>query len=51
MYVHVSKCKNDKIKFKKKRIVINMGCQWLMPVMLAIQELEIRKIMVQSQPK
>jgi hypothetical protein len=27
------------------------GCQWLMPVILAIQEAEIRRIMVQSQPR
>jgi hypothetical protein len=26
------------------------GCQWLTPVVLAIQEAEIRKIAVQSQP-
>jgi hypothetical protein len=26
-------------------------CQWLMPVILAIQEAEIKRIMVQSQPR
>jgi hypothetical protein len=27
------------------------GCQWLMPVILAIEEAEIRRIAVQSQPR
>jgi hypothetical protein len=27
------------------------GCQWLMPVILAIQEAEIRRITVQDQPR
>jgi hypothetical protein len=27
------------------------GCRWLTPVILAIQEAEIRKIKVQSQPR
>jgi hypothetical protein len=26
------------------------GCQWLTPIILAIQETEIRRIVVQSQP-
>jgi hypothetical protein len=26
-------------------------CRWLMPVVLAIQEVEIRRIAVQSQPR
>jgi hypothetical protein len=27
------------------------GCWWLMPVILAIQEAEIRRIVVQSHPR
>jgi hypothetical protein len=32
------------------KIKIVAGCQWLMPVILATWEAEIRKIEVQSQP-
>jgi hypothetical protein len=35
--------KLDNIKFKKLNAA---GCQWLMPVILATQEAEIRRIMV-----
>jgi hypothetical protein len=31
-------------------VVEHLGCQWLMPVILAIQEAEIRRIIVRSQP-
>jgi hypothetical protein len=27
------------------------GCQWLMPVIIATQEADIRRITVQSQPR
>jgi hypothetical protein len=33
-----------------KKITILAGCQWLMPIILATQEAEIRRIKVQSQP-
>jgi hypothetical protein len=38
-------CKNAKIKCP------SAGCQWLTLVILPTQEAEIRKIMVQSQPR
>jgi hypothetical protein len=40
----VPSLKNKKIKIKKI-----VGCWWLMPVILATQEAEIRRIVVQSQ--
>jgi hypothetical protein len=30
---------------------MEVGCWWLMPIILSIQEAEIRKIKVQSQPE
>jgi hypothetical protein len=35
---------------REKIRISSPGHQWLMPVILAIQEAEIRKIVVQSQP-
>jgi hypothetical protein len=32
----------------KKKVLV--GCQWLTPIIIATQEAEIRRIMVQSQP-
>jgi hypothetical protein len=43
----LSKKPRNKMEKKKKK---SARCQWLMPVILAIQEAEIRRIMVQSQP-
>jgi hypothetical protein len=37
------------IKHTKGRNIV--GCLWLMPVILATQEAEIRRIAVQSQPR
>jgi hypothetical protein len=37
-------------KEKKKKLDCAAGCQWLTPVIPATQELEIRKVAVQSQP-
>jgi hypothetical protein len=48
MHTHVSKCKNNK-NLKKK--VAGARCQWPTPAILATQEAEIRRIMVQSQPR
>jgi hypothetical protein len=31
--------------------IMEAGCWWLMPIILSIQEAEIRKIKVQSQPE
>jgi hypothetical protein len=36
---------------KKKKKEEEAECQWLTPVILAIQEAEIRRIEVQSQPR
>jgi hypothetical protein len=33
------------------KTLLGAQCQWLKPIILAIQEAEIRKIMVQSQPQ
>jgi hypothetical protein len=30
---------------------VTAGCWWLMPVILATQKAEIRRIMIQSQPR
>jgi hypothetical protein len=58
MCTHVNKCKNDKIKLKlkkrereKKRIQVQAGCQWLTPLILATWEAEIRRTIVQGQPR
>jgi hypothetical protein len=48
MHTHVSKCKNNK-NLKKK--VAGARCQWPTPAILATQEAEISRIMVQSQPR
>jgi hypothetical protein len=46
----VPSLKNKKIKIKKKnKIKKIVGCWWLTPVILATQEAEIRRIVVQSQ--
>jgi hypothetical protein len=36
---------------KKEKRKKEAGCQWLTPVILATQEADIRRIIVQSQPK
>jgi hypothetical protein len=43
--MHATQANNFGVKKKKKG-----GCQWLTPVILATQEAEIKRIMVQSQP-
>jgi hypothetical protein len=41
------KIKDDQ-EFYSKYLKLEPGCQWFTPVIQAIQEAEIRKIMVQS---
>jgi hypothetical protein len=45
---YLSHASLQKPNFKKNKVA---GCWWLMPVILASQETEIRRIVVQSQPR
>jgi hypothetical protein len=38
------------IRFRYLKYPTIAGCQWLIPIILATQEAEFRRIMVQSQP-
>jgi hypothetical protein len=42
--------KKKKREREKDKKFILAECQWLTPIILAIQEAEIRRIVVQSQP-
>jgi hypothetical protein len=44
----IEECLNVTVAYIKNNTA---GCQWLTPVILAIQEVEIRKTAVQSQPR
>jgi hypothetical protein len=46
-----TECKKIFAKDILEKEVVSSRCQWLMPIILAIQEAKIRRITVESQPR